>query len=67
MIYIVLIIWLIVISAEIVLAENRIKMFVGDALCELMTAVYNADAVKAKCQEAAEKGEKYVELDGVVE
>lgn len=62
MIYVVLIIWLIAISVEIVLAENRIKEFVASSLCELMTAVYNADAVKAKCQEAAERGEKYVEI-----
>lgn len=62
MIYVVLIIWLIAISVEIVLAENRIKEFIASSLCELMTAVYNADAVKAKCQEAAERGEEYVEI-----
>lgn len=62
MIYVVLIIWLIVLSVEIFSAEIRIKEFVASSLCELMTAVYNADAIKAKCQEAADRGEKYVEI-----
>ena len=62
MIYIVLIICFIVISVEMVSFEIRMKEFIATALCELMTAVYNADAVKAKCQEAAERGEEYVEI-----
>ena len=41
---------------------GALEKFIANALCELMTAVYNQDAVKAKCQEAARNGEKYVEL-----
>lgn len=58
MIYVAIVIAIVIICARIKMLEK----YISEALCELMTAVFNADAVKAKCQEAAENGEKYVEL-----
>ena len=65
MIYIVLIICFIVISVEIVSFEIRIKEFIATALCELMAAVFNQEAIKAKCAEAFERGEEYVDISEV--
>ena len=50
------------ISVQMLMFEKRVEKFVADALCELMAAVFNQEAIKAKCAEAFERGEKYVEL-----
>lgn len=44
---------------------NIIKKFVADSMCELMTAVFNAEAIKAKCEEAAKNGQQYVDISEV--
>jgi hypothetical protein len=44
---------------------NIIKKFVADSMCELMTAVFNAEAIKAKCEEAARNGQQYVDISEV--
>ena len=44
---------------------NLIKKFVADSMCELMTAVFNAEAIKARCVEAAKNGEMYVDIGEV--
>ena len=63
MIYIIVMIALTLgISVQMLMFENRMKKFVADALCELMAAVFNQEAIKAKCAEAFERGERYVEL-----
>lgn len=46
---------------------NIIKKFVADSMCELMTAVFNQEAIKAKCEEAARNGQQYVDISEVTE
>ena len=53
---------LIVLIGTIVMVEHKIIQAFDESLCEMMTAVFNADSVKERCKEAAENGEEYVEI-----
>ena len=53
---------LIVLIGTIVMVEHKIEQAFDESLCEMMTAVFNADSVKERCKEAAENGEEYVEI-----
>lgn len=52
-------------AVQMLMFESRMKKFVADALCELMAAVFNQEAIKARCAEAFERGEKYVDISEV--
>lgn len=53
---------LIVLIGTIIMVEHKIEQAFDESLCEMMTAVFNADSVKERCKEAAENGEEYVEI-----
>lgn len=53
---------LVVLIGTIIMAEHKIEQAFDESLCEMMTAVFNADSVKERCKEAAENGEGYVEI-----
>lgn len=54
-------------AGSMVVVANDIKKFVADSMCEMMTAVFNAEAIKAKCEEAARNGQQYVDISEVAE
>lgn len=52
-------------AGSMVVVANDIEKFVAESMCELMTAVFNAEAIKAKCKEAAKNGQQYVDISEV--
>ena len=52
-------------AGSMAVIANDIKKFVAESMCELMTAVFNQEAIKAKCEEAAKNGQKYVDISEV--
>ena len=53
---------LVLLIGTIVMVEHKIMQAFDESLCEMMTAVFNADSVKERCKQAAENGEGYVEI-----
>ena len=43
-------------------SEEKMEQFVGESLCELMNAVFNAEEVKTRAKKAVEEGREYIEL-----
>ena len=52
-------------AVSMAVVASDIKKFVAESMCELMTAVFNAEAIKAKCEEAARNGETYIDIGEV--
>ena len=52
----------VMIVVTVIIVGATIERHVDESLCDLMTAVFNADAIKAQAEEASKNGKGYIEL-----